>query len=147
MTTHPDIDKDPVTGRAHALFEARVEDLDAATANALRTRRRETLAQHSEKSKGRSRFWWPAGGMVAAALALALWLPVGERQSAPPMLAESPINDTIADDGRALDAARFADNVVLELEDDADFYAWLATVPDDDSTTPLIEGSNDGWTL
>lgn len=147
MSPNHDIDNDPITGRARALFASRVEDLDAGTANALRARRREALAQHSGNQKARSRFWWPAGGMVTAALALALWLPVSERQNPPPTLADRPIVESIADDGRALDAARFADDALLELEDDAEFYAWLATVPDDDSATPITEGSNEGWTL
>jgi hypothetical protein len=148
--------------RARALFDAQVDALDGATATALRARRREALATAS--GRRRSLWWWPASGVATAALAVVLWLPRTDGPAAdvasPPMsdgmAASTAATDPPADPAASLpldaEAARFADAALAELEDDAEFYAWIATVPDDagrPNDTPALPDAepNEGLTL
>lgn len=134
---------DPASPRA--LFEAQVDTLDPAAATALRTRRREALATMT--ARHRTVGWWPAGGLVTAALALALVLPRGTAiDELPPVEAATPGATAMvatpaaveaADDGDAAGAARFAEGALAELENDAAFYEWLATLPADTDTPAL----------
>lgn len=151
--------------RARALFDAQVEALDGATATALRARRREALAAMA--TLRRPSWAWPASGIATAALALMLWLPRGDGlgtegvdAAAPTSAAPAPI---ALEAGRVEEdvegpgaAARFADGAIAELENDAEFYAWLATAPDDldlgldlDNTpnAPPVQGPQEGLTL
>jgi hypothetical protein len=148
--------------QARALFDAQVEALDGATATALRARRREAITTMPTRS--RRAWWWPASGVATAALAVVLWLPRTDGPAAdvasPPMSdsmpASTPASDPPADPAASLpldaEAARFADTALMELEDDAEFYAWLATVPDDaaspnDPLAPPAAGPHEGLTL
>lgn len=130
---------DPIQ-RALNLFEARVEALDGPTATALRARRREALAGDASRRRD-APGWLPASGIATATLAVVLWLPRPEGPApAPPAPAASEA-----------EAARFADAALMELEDDAEFYAWLATVPDDaarpeDATSLPDTLPNEGFT-
>lgn len=153
---------DDLTPRTRALFDAQVEALDGATATALRARRRDALA--SAPSRRHAAWWWPASGIATAALAVVLWLPRTGGPTADPAppggangpVASTPALPTPAEPTVALpleaEAARFADTALVELEDDAEFYAWLATVPDDagrPTDTPALPdtGPNEGLTL
>ena len=148
--------------QARALFDAQVEALDGATATALRARRREAITTMPTRS--RRAWWWPASGVATAALAVVLWLPRTDGPAAdvasPPMsdsmAASTPASDPPADPAASLpldaEAARFADTALAELEDDAEFYAWIATVPDDAASPndPLdlpAAGPHEGLTL
>jgi hypothetical protein len=160
MSTPTDDDRSP---RARALFNAQVEALDGATATALRARRRDALA--AARTPRRSPWWWPASGVATAALVMALWLPRGDvsdpaaPRTAPstPAVTSAPANAertpsderALSDEARADEATRFVDGAFAELENDADFYAWLATVPADDTDTPALpeQGLQEGWTL
>ena len=149
--------------RARALFEAQVDAVDGPTATALRARRRAALA--TAPARRRSLWWWPASGVATAALVVVMWLPRADGPApAPPagpdgMTASTPatvppagpVAPLAVDDG-ATEAARFADTALVELEDDAEFYAWLATVPDDvaspdDPLAPPAAGPHEGLTL
>jgi len=153
---------DPILHRARALFEAQAEAVDGPTATALRARRRDALATRPRRRH--SPWWWPASGMATAALAVVLWLPRTGGPTADPAppggangpVASTPALPTPAEPTVALpleaEAARFADTALVELEDDAEFYAWLATVPDDagrPTDTPALPdtGPNEGLTL
>lgn len=148
--------------RTRALFDAQVDALDGATATALRARRREAIA--TMPTRHRRAWWWPASGIATAALAVVLWLPRTDGPAAdlasPPMsdsmAASTPASDPPADPAASLpldaEAARFADTALAELEDDAEFYAWIATVPDDTgrpNDTPALPDAepNEGLTL
>lgn len=131
---------DPID-RARRLFTTHVEDLDPATATALRVRRREALA--SVAMTRRQAWWWPAGGLATAALALAVWLPRGgfdgpASEPASPTVAIAPAAPTtVAEPTEAERAARFAEGALDELENDAEFYEWLATLPADNDVPAL----------
>jgi hypothetical protein len=154
--------------RARALFDAQVDALDGATATALRARRREALA--AMPAGRRAAWWWPASGIATAALAMALWLPRSDvtptdgsdvstastsdttmtstTAATPPAPLDGDPGPASADENAGAApaaAARFADTALVELDNDADFYAWLATVPDDagldaDATALPAEG-------
>ncbi|MCZ8115912.1 hypothetical protein [Silanimonas sp.] len=149
--------------QARALFDAQVEALDGATATALRARRREAITTMPTRS--RRAWWWPASGVATAALAVVLWLPRtdgpapalpagsdGMAASTPATVPQADPGAPMALDAGAAEAARFADTALAELEDDAEFYAWIATVPDDAASPndPLdlpAAGPHEGLTL
>ena len=126
--------------RARLLFDAQVASLDPGRAGRLRAARRDALGRTATQPPSR---WWPAGGLVTAALALALVLP--ERSTlAPEHAREAPSATTVPGDARSLAAtAALVDESSAELEEDADFYAWLAEAPVDDAAdlNSLTEGT------
>lgn len=139
MTAPPD----PIQ-RSRALFEAQVDATDAATRTALRSRRREALARSAGTPR---RWWWPAGGMATAALVVALYLP---HQPDPPRAPTTPsvTAGPPASPQAPAEAAALAETSTLELENDAEFYAWLAQAPvDTDAPAPDLKGADEGWTL
>lgn len=156
---------DDLTPRTRALFDAQVEALDGATATALRARRRDALA--SAPSRRHAAWWWPASGIATAALAVVLWLPRSDgpmpdgawtpmagidTEAAAGPDAPDAVPAPAPEDASRVEAARFADSALSELDDDAEFYAWLAGVPDDtglsDDTPGLPQtGPNEGLTL
>lgn len=123
--------------RARALFDAQVDALDGATATALRARRREAIA--TMPTRHRRAWWWPASGLVTAALALAVVMPrsasiddVARPGAVAPNATAATAGrsgDGVLEDGQAEQAAQFADGALVEFENDAEFYAWLATLP------------------
>ncbi len=126
--------------RARALFDAQVEALDPSRAGRLRAARRTALAGHTASRTSR---WWPAGGLVTAALALALVLPDRPMTSPGETTASTPA-PSIAPDARGLAvAADLVDESTAELDEDAAFYAWLAEAPVGDASEPtsLTEGT------
>ena len=135
---------DPIQ-RSRALFEAQVDATDAATRTALRARRREALARGTGTPR---RWWWPAGGLVTAALVVALYLP---HQSDPPRAPPMPsvaAGPPPASAQAPAEAAALTEAATLELENDAEFYAWLAQAPlDTDTPAPAMDGADEGWTL
>ena len=153
---------DPTLHRARALFEAKAEAVDGPTATALRARRRDALA--TTPRRRHAPWWWPASGIATAALGVLLWLPrtdgpapgpavpLGPDRVASSTLSPLPIADAAARLPLEAEAAGFANIALVELEDDAEFYAWLASVPDDagrsDDTPALPDtGPNEGLPL
>lgn len=139
---------DPIQS-SRALFEAQVDATDAATRTALRARRREALARGTATPR---RWWWPAGGMVTAALVLAFYLPRAPMRSPEPAPQATAVADAPAPSqalaGNRADAAALAEAATLELENDAEFYAWLAEAPvEPDAPAPAMSGADEGWTL
>lgn len=149
MTFPPD-EHHELAQKARRVFEAEVEAIDGPTATALRARRREALARSEVR---RSPWWWPAGGMVTAALALALWLP---RADSPALPTEAPPQTTATNaqtprasaNVPAAEALAQAEASTLELDNDADFYLWLASAPAADLPDAMPANSNEeGLTL
>lgn len=132
---------DALAQRMQRLFNAHVDAIDGATQAALRARRRAALEALDEPRT--THRWWPAGGMLTAALVLALVVPAAMDEPQP---APSPPAPAVAS---SLDAAHFAEAATLELENDAAFYAWLAAAPieTDADAGPDTGLQEEGWTL
>lgn len=105
--------------RTRAALDDSVDALDAATLSALNRARQRALAQ---ARSARPAWWWPAAFAAAASVALALVL---VRPAAPPT---PPDPGTMALDARDLELVAAGE---LELYDDWEFYAWLASQPVD----------------
>lgn len=138
---------DPIQ-RSRAVFEAQVDATDAATRTALRARRREALTRGTGTPR---RWWWPAGGLVTAALVVALYLPRQPDAPTLPPPAATPLvaaGPPPASAQAPAEAAALTEAATLELENDAEFYAWLAQAPvDTDTPAPAMDGADEGWTL
>ena len=124
MSDHPD---DDLERRLRARFAQTCETLDPRTRRELR-RRRETAL---ESARTRRPALWlplaPASAMAAAfVIALAIW-------PTPPRSGRLVPAPTISAEA----AQETADDTAQSLDDDPDFYLWLATEPvaDDDSTS------------
>ncbi len=104
---------DPGSTGPRALYQRLADSLDPATAGRLRAARREALAGPAPAPR---RGWTlPAGAFAAAVLAagLAWWLP-GAPTAPTAGVATAP-------DAAEIDA--------LVVEEDPEFYAWLADAP------------------
>lgn len=96
--------------RVRRLIEAGVDEVDAGTRARLAAARRAALARGAGRREAVVLPWAAAAAALAGWLALSVWLPVtGPRPAGVPALAE-------------LDAVE-----PVELIEDLDFYAWLAT--------------------
>lgn len=109
MTRH-----DPESTGPRALYSRLADSLDPATAGRLRAARREALA--GPRPGSRRIGAWPAGAFAAAVLAagLAWWLPGTPTAPTSPAIVALP-------DAVEIDA--------LMVEEDPEFYAWLADAP------------------
>jgi len=130
MTHDPTTDSFTASSHWRALYREQVDALDPATRNELRLRRRAALANSEARSLAPR--WWPAGGAVAAAaLALMVWLPT----STPPPPRGLDLGNA---EGLAVTPARLAMGeaslATLELDNDSDFYLWLAYAPAETDT-------------
>jgi len=115
MSDHPDSD---LERRARARFAQACETLDSATRRALRQRRQALLASAEPRRRVGG---WPLAstGAMATALAIAgaIWLGPG-----PTRLAPLPAISAEA-------AQQAAEETAQALDDDPDFYLWLASEP------------------
>ena len=107
MTRH-----DPDSTGPRALYSRLADSLDAGTAGRLRAARRDAVAGRARSS--RQGWALPAGAFAAAVLAagLAWWQPTP---------APAPATDVAMPDATEIDA--------LVIEEDPEFYAWLAEAP------------------
>jgi len=106
-----------------AQFERHCAALDAGTRQALRARRRALLASPSSSAQGAWRRLLPAGAMATMmAIAGALWL-------APPPVQTPPATYPVSTEA----ALAMAEESAQTLDDDPDFYLWLASEPIADS--------------
>lgn len=112
-------DPDPMdlqtTAAARELFEQASRRLDPATALRLREARRTALAGNGQRRPGLA-WGMPAGAFAATVMAvgLAWWWPGNEGTVPTGNIAETPVSQA------ELDAL---------LDEDPDFYAWLAEAP------------------
>jgi hypothetical protein len=100
---------DAAARQQHAIATTR---LSARTQAQLQQRRRAALAAQSAGQPSRRHFGWPIAASFAAMLALAVGLQV-RQQSAP-----STAAPVVADSG---------DNLDTVLDENPDFYVWLAS--------------------
>lgn len=112
--------------RAKAQFERHCAALDAATREALRDRRRALLATATHARRTAWRGLLPAGAMATMmAIAGVLWL-------AP---APSPVQAPTQAISREA-ALATAEESARALDDDPEFYLWLASAPIADIASP-----------
>lgn len=111
--------------RARARFAQSCETLDRVTRRELRQRREAVLASVGERRRSEWRPLAPAGAMATMmAIAGAIWLNPGpSRLPAATAISAEAAQET-------------ADETAQALDDDPDFYLWLASEPaaSDDST-------------
>jgi hypothetical protein len=134
--------------RARAAFNDSVERLDADTRRRLREVRLRAL--QGEVRHAGSRWMWPAGAALTAALALAVLLPRLPQAPTAPTLPAAPVvvapqpmsSASMAGDNMAA-VAKSATSDAIEaptpetadpdMLSDLDFYGWLAKQPAGDS--------------
>lgn len=105
--------------RAKAQFERHCAALDAATREALRSRRRALLAAPASARHTAWQRLIPAGAMATmVAIAGALWLAPAPTPVQPPT---QPISREAA--------LATAEESARALDDDPEFYLWLASAP------------------
>ncbi len=110
--------------RARQLYRHAASDLDTHMAARLRAARRDAL-QGDTTARHRQRWMMPAGAVAAGVLAVAVfWQPLRTAQTPPPhgataSVAHSTNNDLPPDPG----------DTDPGMEQNLDFYAWLADQP------------------
>ena len=130
---HPDEDFDRAMRTLHS---DGLDHLQARTLERLRSDRRSALATASRPHPG-----WTLGGAFAAVFACALgiaWLQSPPPATAPGMADAGAPTPSPGDDGIviALEAAE-AEVVLNPLDEDPDFYLWLAA--NDEALPPILE--------
>lgn len=117
---------------AAARFERSCATLDDVTREALRSRRRAVLASTAPPAVAWRRFI-PAGAMATMmAIAGAVWL-------APPATPVQPAASNVS----VRSALATANETAGALDDDPDFYLWLASTPVADTGTNATTQSDD----
>lgn len=117
--------EEKLVSQARAAHEESIDRLDAATRSRLTQARHAALAE-LERPSFRPGAWLPAGALAAAAvLAIALWTRPSGVDSVP-----SPglVAGVAAEDDLELLAG--SDDLDM-LTEDVEFYAWAASVTDD----------------
>jgi len=131
------------TLRARASFDASVERLDRDTRQRLRTARLKAL--EADVRPTRANWMWGAGMATAAALALAVFMPLLPRTPAPVAMTSNPVAVApravtsspleaaaspalSANTQEAVDAGEL-DTADPDMLSDLEFYGWLARQP------------------
>jgi len=114
--------------RSKALFDASVDDLSGSVrARLTRARHRAVAAAGSTRAQAVRRFWMPATGVGAAALAVLLIAMPGARR-------ERTLPAPIAS---ADDMAMLLNSEDLDMIENMDFYSWM------DSEAAMDAGNGD----
>ena len=133
MRGHPDDRDDAELERqARTVFQASVDDLDAATLSRLHRSRQQALdAAAGRKRRGwRWTAWVPAGALAASVLAAVLLLRSPSETGVPSQVATTPpISDVRQDPLELLTAG---EDLELATEADLEFYAWVELEAADD---------------
>ncbi|MBK6451666.1 MAG: hypothetical protein IPF84_03555 [Proteobacteria bacterium] len=133
MKEHPD-DRDEAELERHArnLFQASVDDLDAATRSRLHRSRQQALdaAAGRKRTGWRWTVWVPAGALAASVLAAALLLRSPSETGAPEPVAVIPTNADAPQD--PLELLTAGEDLDLATEADLEFYAWVELATADD---------------
>ena len=126
MKEHPD-DRDEAELERHArnLFQASVDDLDAATLSRLNRSRQQALDAAAGRSHTGWRWtaWAPAGALAASVLAAVLMLRAPSENGAPAQVAATAGSADAQQDPLELLAA--GEDLELATEADLEFYAWV----------------------
>ena len=114
------------------VFQASVDDLDAATLSRLHRSRQQALdvTAGRKRSGWRWTVWVPAGALAASVLAAALLLRSPSETGAPEPVAVIPTNADAPQD--PLELLTAGEDLDLATEADLEFYAWVELATADD---------------
>jgi hypothetical protein len=126
MSEQPD-DRDDAELERHArdMFQASVDELDAATLSRLNRSRQQALAvaEGRNRSGWRWTVWAPVGALAAGVLAAALLLNSPSETGRPVPVAATAAGADLQQDPLELLAA--GEDLDLVTEADLEFYAWV----------------------
>jgi hypothetical protein len=133
MRDHPDDRDDAELERqVRNVFQASVDDLDAATLSRLNRSRQQALdlAAGRKRSSWRWTVWAPVGALAASVLAAVLLLRPPSETGVPAQVAATPASAVAPQD--PLELLTAGEDLDLATEADLEFYAWveLETVDD-----------------
>ncbi len=133
MSDQPD-DRDDTELERHArsVFQASVDELDAATLSRLNRSRQQALAAARGRNRAGWRWtaWAPVGALAAGVLAAALLLRSPAETGAPVQVAATPASADVQQD--PLELLTAGEDLDLATEADLEFYAWVEIETADD---------------
>ena len=133
MSDQPD-DRDDAEWERHArsVFQASVDELDAATLSRLNRARQQALAAAAgpKRTGWRWKVWAPAGALAASVLAAVLWLRSPSETGAPAPVAATPTSPNVQQD--PLELLMAGEDLDLATEAELEFYAWIEIETGDD---------------
>ena len=133
MNDQPD-DRDDAALERHArsVFQASVDELDAATRSRLNRSRQQALAVAAGRSRTGWRWtvWAPVGALAAGVLAAALLLRSPSETGSPVPVAQAPASVDLQQD--PLELLTAGEDLDLATEADLEFYAWVELETADD---------------
>jgi hypothetical protein len=126
MSDQPD-DRDDagLERQARSVFQASVDELDAATLARLNRSRQQALAAAAGRYRTGWRWavWAPVGALAAGVLAAALLLRSPSETGAPVQVAQAPASIDVQQD--PLELLTAGEDLELATEADLEFYAWV----------------------
>ena len=133
MSDQPD-DRDDAELERHArsVFQASVDELDAATLSRLNRSRQQALAAAAGRNRTRWQWtvWAPVGALAAGVLAAALLLRSPAETGAPVQVAATATSADVQQD--PLELLTAGEDLDLATEADLEFYAWVELETADD---------------
>ena len=133
MSDQPE-DRDDAELERHArtVFQASVNELDAATLSRLNRARQQALALAAGRNRAGWRWsvWAPVGALAAGLLAAVLLLRSPSEVGAPVQVAATPTSADVQQD--PLELLTAGEDLDLATEADLDFYAWVELETADD---------------
>ena len=133
MSDQPD-DRDDAELERHArsVFQASVDELDAATLSRLNRSRQQALAAARGRNRAGWRWtaWAPVGALAAGVLAATLLLRSPSETGAPVQVAATPTSADVQQD--PLELLTAGEDLDLATEADLEFYAWVEIETADD---------------
>ena len=133
MSDQPD-DRDDAELERHArsVFQASVDELDAATLSRLNRSRQQALAAARGRNRAGWRWtvWAPMGALAAGVLAATLLLRSPSETGAPVQVAATPPSADVQQD--PLELLTAGEDLDLATEADLEFYAWVEIETADD---------------
>ncbi len=128
------VDRDDAELERHArdVFQARVDELDAATLSRLNRSRQQALAAAAGRNRAGWRWmvWVPVGALAAGVLAAALLLSSPSQLEAPVQAGTTPTSADVQQD--PLELLTAGEDLDLATEADLEFYAWVELEATDD---------------
>jgi hypothetical protein len=120
-----DRDEAELERHARTVFNASVDELDAATLSRLNRSRQRAIALAEGRSRAGWRWevWAPAGAVAAGVLAAVLLLNAPPEMGAPAQVAATPASVEAQQD--AFELLTAGEDLDLATEADLEFYAWV----------------------
>ena len=133
MSDQPDDRDDAEFARqARTVFQASVDELDAATLSRLNRSRQQALAAVDGRNRAGWRWtvWAPVGALAAGVLAAALLLHSPSETGAPVQVAATATSADVQQE--PLELLTAGEDLDLATEADLEFYAWVELATADD---------------